>query len=399
MMKEEFPIFETPPPNGKPLIFLDSAATTQKPKSVMDAVTQFYSTEYANSGRGLYWPSKAASNRIDDVRSAVAEFIGAETDEIVFTGGTTDAINKLARSYVLPLCTSTSNIVLTGLEHHANLIPWQQVANLTGAELRVVELDDSGEPDFELARQLIDNETVLVAATVISNVLGHHTNVQRMIELAHQKNTPVLLDAAQSIGHSLTDVRVLDCEFLVFSSHKMYGPSGVGVLYGKKHLLETMQPLSFGGGIVLEVDAQTASFKNSPDKHEAGTLNVEGIVGLGAAIDWINSNGIVVMGKHEADLRAYAIDKLFSIPGFRLLGRPDSSLFSFVLEHLHPHDLATFLANESIAVRSGNHCAQPLINHLGVGATTRVSFGVYNLKDDVDALVDHVKAAQLFFHG
>jgi cysteine desulfurase/selenocysteine lyase len=400
LLKSKFPIFKQPSPLGQELIYLDSASSAQKPQVVIDAISSFYAGFYANTGRGSYWPASAATQAVQEVRAQVAQLINATSkDEIVFTAGTTDAINKLARVHFMPLINSGDQIIVSEMEHHANLIPWQELAKTTGAIIKAIPIDEDGKLDLAAYQELLKNKTALVAVTATSNVLGTITPVAELSSLAHQAGALIFVDGAQSIAHALTDVQSWDCDFLAFSGHKLYGPTGIGILYGKKELLDAMEPLSYGGGMIRRVAIDQANYlRKSPHKHEAGTMNIAGIVGLGAAIDFVQDIGLGEIERALHDLTQYGLVRLGSVEGLSIKGGVERApVISFTLENIHPHDLSTFLNEKGICVRAGHHCAQPLMSQLKVHATTRASFGLYNTRADVDALVKTIEEAKDFF--
>lgn len=384
--KNNFPIFK----NHFTLIYLDSAATTQKPQCVIDVVKNFYEKNYANVHRGIYDLSERATIAYENVREQVRCFINAEKKhEIIFTKGTTESINLVAHSFGLSHIQSGDEIILSVMEHHSNIVPWQQVCERTGATLKIIPLLENGELDFKAYENLLSSKTKLVSIIHISNVLGTINPVKKLIDLAHQKNIPVLLDGAQAISHIPVDMQALDCDFYVFSAHKLYGPTGVGVLYGKEKLLEKMPPYQTGGAMIRQVTFEKTIFNTLPNKFEAGTPNVAGVVGLGAAIDYVKKIGFDFIQSHEKKLLRDATEKLSRIDGLKIFGTSHnkSGVISFSLQAVHPHDVATILDQENIAVRAGHHCAMPLMDYLNVPALTRVSFGIYNTIEDIDQLI------------
>ncbi len=399
-IKSQFPIFDQKTPLGQELVFLDSASSAQKPKVVIDAISNFYSTYYSNTGRGSYWPASQATSSVQETRKKVADLINAQSkDEIVFTSGTTDAINKLARVYFRKRVQSGDQIIVSEMEHHANLIPWQELARETGAKIVAIPIDSEGHMLIDEYKTLLKNKTALVAITATSNVLGTITPVKELTDLAHQSNAMVFVDGAQAVSHSPVDIQEWGCDLMAFSGHKLYGPTGVGVLYGKKELLDAMEPLSYGGGMITRVDIDQAKYlRKSPHKHEAGTMNIAGVIGLGAAVNFVQSIGLEEIEKNLEALTQYALKELGQIEGLDVKGgKKRAPVVSFTLENVHPHDLSTFLNEKGICVRAGHHCAQPLMSKLNVHATTRASFGVYNSKEDVDVLVETIQQAKEFF--
>jgi cysteine desulfurase/selenocysteine lyase len=388
-VKEHFPIFHEHPN----LIFLDSASTSQKPQAVIDCEREFYERENANIHRGLYALSAEATQRYERVRKQVADFIGAESShEIAFTKGTTESINVVANSFRKSLGKG-DNVVVTVMEHHANLIPWQQLCLETGAEFRMAAITQTGDLDLTALASLIDDRSKILTVTHISNVLGTINPIDEVIGLAHQKNIPVLVDAAQSVGHVPIDVKKLDIDFLTFSAHKMYGSMGVGVLYAKSKHHTMIQPLNFGGGIVKNVSQAKTDFLEFPRNVEAGTPNVGGVVGLGAAIEFLKKLDWKILRDHAHKLARQFRQQIELHQFARPVGNPKeiSSIVSFVVDGVHPHDVAAFLAERNIAVRAGHHCAQPLHDALDVAATVRASFSIYNTNEDVTSIVEALK--------
>ncbi len=398
-IKQQFPIFKQKTPLGQDLVYLDNAATCQKPLAVIDRITDFYAKEYGTVGRSSYWPATETTKNYNEVRGKVQRLLNAaHEDEIVFTSGTTDAINKVANSFLRPRLNAGDVVIISEMEHHANLIPWQQICTEKGALLKVIPILDSGELDYEALESLLTNKVKLLAVTGVSNALGIKNDLLRIIKAAKGFEVPVFIDAAQSVAHSKIDVVALDCDFLVFSGHKIYGPTGVGVLFGKRERLREMAPLSYGGGIVKEVTIEAASFQQSPNKHEAGTPNIAGVIGLGAAVDFINEIGYAEISAHTKAITGYALEQLKAIEGIQVIGDVDdrAPVISFVMEGVHAHDLSTFLNEKGICIRAGHHCAQPLMHRLNLMATARISFAIYNTKADIDALIIALKETQAF---
>ncbi len=398
-IKQQFPIFKQKTPLGQDLVYLDNAATCQKPLAVIDRITDFYAKEYGTVGRSSYWPATETTKNYNEVRGKVQRLLNAaHEDEIVFTSGTTDAINKVANSFLRPRLNAGDVVIISEMEHHANLIPWQQICTEKGALLKVIPILDSGELDYEALESLLTNKVKLLAVTGVSNALGIKNDLLRIIKAAKGFEVPVFIDAAQSVAHSKIDVVALDCDFLVFSGHKIYGPTGVGVLFGKRERLREMAPLNYGGGIVKEVTIEAASFQQSPNKHEAGTPNIAGVIGLGAAVDFINEIGYAEISAHTKAITGYALEQLKAIEGIQVIGDVDdrAPVISFVMEGVHAHDLSTFLNEKGICIRAGHHCAQPLMHRLNLMATARISFAIYNTKADIDALIIALKETQAF---
>ena len=375
---------------GKPLVYLDSAATSQKPQAVMDAMSRFLSKENANVHRGVHYLSERATDAYEGARAKVQRFLNAkDVSEIVFVRGTTEAINLVAQTYGKTHVGAGDEVLVTAMEHHSNIVPWQMLCEDKGARLRVAPITDSGELIAGELDKLIGPRTKIVAVTHVSNVLGTVNPIRQIIELAHAKGARVVVDGAQAAPHLEVDVQALGCDFYAFSGHKMYGPTGIGVLYGKRDLLEAMPPYQGGGDMILSVSFDKTVYNTPPHKFEAGTPNMAGAVGLGAAIDFLGSLNREALLAHEHDVLEYGIRALSGVPGLRLIGtaRGKVSVLSFVLEDVHAHDVATILDREGIAVRAGHHCAQPLMSRLGVPATARASLACTSTRQEIDALV------------
>jgi len=395
LLRREFPIFNYNPQ----LIYLDSAATSHKPSRVIDGITDFYKKENSSIHRGVYELAARATQKYESVRQKVSNFIGAQkTSEIIYTSGTTSAINLVAQSFLAPRLKGGDRVIVSALEHHANLIPWQMACKKAGAQLKIIPIDDFGNIDLNAFKQLLTSRTKLVAVTHVSNVLGTMIPISEMIEMAHQQGVPVLVDGAQSAAHYPIDVKMLDCDFFTFSGHKIFGPTGIGILYGKADLLAEMEPCKYGGDMIRRVTYQETTFADAPQKFEAGTTNIAGVIGLGYAIDFINRFDKKEMSDFIADLGAYTRSALLGIEGLSILGdtQKKSGIVSFTLDGIHPHDIATFLGEYNIAIRAGHHCAQPLMALFGVPATSRISFSIYNNRKEVDFLVEKLKAIQQF---
>ncbi|MCX7120989.1 MAG: cysteine desulfurase [Gammaproteobacteria bacterium] len=408
MRKDDFPIFK----NNPDLIYLDSASTSQKPQCVINAEMHFYEKNYANVHRGIYRLSENATSSYEGVREKVRQFVNAKhAHEIIFTKGTTESINLVAHSFGLLNIKAGDAILISAMEHHANIVPWQQLCEKTGAELNVIPLNGAGEIDFAAYEKLLSDKIKLLSIIHVSNVLGTINPVEKMIALAHEKNIPVLLDGAQAIGHLPLDMQDLDCDFYVFSAHKCYGPTGVGVLYGKEKYLEAMSPYQTGGNMIRQVTFEKTEFNVLPYKLEPGTPNIAGVIGFGAAIDYLcqgsevgdrcaTANAIDCIQTHEKKLLNYATAQLEKVDGLKIYGtsKSKSGVISFTLDYAHPHDIATILDQSNIAVRAGHHCAMPLMDYLDVPALTRVSFGLYNELSDIDLLVDALKNVRKIFY-
>ena len=386
--------------HGHPLIYLDTGATAQKPQAVIDALSQFYAHDYANVHRAVHTLGERATQAYEGAREKVRKFIhAASTREIVFVRGTTEAINLVAQSFARPALRAGDEIILTQMEHHSNIVPWQLVCEQTGAVLRVVPVNDDGELVIEELEKLISPRTRLLTLVHLSNTLGTINPVRRIIEAAHAANVPVLLDGAQAAPHLGVDVQDLDCDFYAFSGHKLYGPSGIGVLYAKETLLDAMPPYHGGGEMIRYVSFDKTEYNELPYKFEAGTPNIAGAVGLAAAIDYLTGVGIAEIAAYESDLLHYATKAAGGISGLRLIGtaRDKASILSFDLEGVHPHDIGTILDRQGIAVRAGHHCAMPTMRRFGVPATTRASFGMYNTRTEIDALISGIQKAKELF--
>lgn len=397
--RQDFPLLLERGSEGRTLAYLDNAATTQKPRQVIDAVRRYYETYNANPHRGAYDISMRVTEEFEAVRDKVARFLGAASaEEIVFTSGATDSINLVAMSYGETVVGPEDEILISVLEHHSNLLPWQRLARRTGARLRYLLPGEDGAIPLEEVEKKLTSKTKLVAVAHVSNVLGSVSPIRELTALAHERGAAVLLDAAQSAPHIPVDVGALDVDFLAFSGHKLLSPAGIGVLYGKRGLLRAMEPLRLGGGIVEEVTQDSVRFMDAPWKFEAGTQNAEGVIGLGAAIDYLKAVGMPVIQEIEAQLTSYALEKLSAIPGIELYGAARGAaragILSFNVAGVHPHDTATILASHGVAVRAGHHCAQPLMAHLGVNATCRMSLYFYNTEEDVDRLAEALRTVR-----
>jgi cysteine desulfurase / selenocysteine lyase len=398
-IRNSFPIFRQLV-NGKPLIYLDNAATTQKPLPVIDAITRFYTQECSSIHRGVHYLSEKATESYETSRAKVCRFLNAgSAQEIVFVRGTTEGINLVAQTYGRTHISPGDEILISEMEHHSNIVPWQMLCEEKGARLQVVPINPKGEFVFEEYVKLLGPKTRLVAVTHVSNALGTVNPVREIIRLAHKQNVPVLIDGAQAVPHMQVDVQELDCDFLVFSGHKIYGPMGVGVLYGKEGLLEAMPPYQGGGDMISSVSFEKTLFNSLPFKFEAGTPNVAGVVGLAAAIDYLASLGMENISAHEQELLAYGTNALQSIDALRIIGtsKEKASIISFIVKDIHPHDIGTILDQEGIAIRTGHHCAQPVMDFFKIPATARISLGLYNSREDIDALLRGIRKAKEVF--
>jgi cysteine desulfurase/selenocysteine lyase len=388
-IRQDFPILATKV-YGKPLVYLDNAASAQKPLAVIDAERDVYEKCYANIHRGVHWLSVHATDAYDAAREKARAFLNArEAHEIIFLRGTTEAVNLVAQTYGRANVGAGDEILITGLEHHSNIVPWQMLCEEKGARLAVVPLDETGDIDLDELARMLTPRTKLVSVAHLSNALGTILPVKRIAALAHARGIPVFVDGAQAIPRMPVDVQDLDCDFYAFSSHKIYGPTGVGVLYGKTALLEAMPPWQGGGDMIRSVTFEKTTFNALPYKFEAGTPNIAGGIAFGAALDYVSGVGLDRIAAHEHDLLAYATEQVSAIEGLRIVGtaREKAGVLSFVLDGAHPHDIGTVLDREGIAIRTGHHCAQPVMDRFGLPATARASFGLYNTRGEVDALV------------
>lgn len=403
-IRQDFPILFQEV-NDEPLVYLDNAATTQKPKVVLDALKDYYEHENANVHRGVHTLAERATNSYEAAREKVRSFINAsETAEVLFTRGTTTSLNWVARSFGEQFIHEGDEILISYMEHHSNVIPWQQLAKKTGASLKYIELTEEGFLDMEKAKELINSNTKIVSIAHVSNVLGVINPVEELAQMIHEQGGILVVDGAQSTPHMAIDVQQIDCDFFAFSGHKMCGPTGIGVLYGKRKWLEQMEPVEFGGEMIDFVELYDSTWKELPWKFEAGTPNIAGAIALGYAIDYLKAIGMENTHHYEEELVAYVLPKLQQIEGLTIYGPQDpakrTGVIAFNLDGLHPHDVATTLDMEGVAVRAGHHCAQPLLKCLQVAATARASFYFYNTKQDADRLVDAILATKEFFqHG
>jgi cysteine desulfurase/selenocysteine lyase len=398
-IREDFPALQQTI-RGKPLIYFDNAATAQKPVCVIDAIKNFYSQDCANVHRGVHTLSERATLSYETTRKKTQNFIhAASTNEIIFTKGTTEAINLVAQSFGRSQFKPSDEIIISHMEHHSNIVPWQMICEQTGAQLKVIPVNEDGELILEAYEKLLNSRTKLVALTHISNTLGTINPVKKIIDLAHQNNTPVLLDGAQAIVHEKIDVQELDCDFFIFSSHKLFGPSGLGILYGKEKLLAAMPPYQGGGNMIHQVSFEKTEYRELPYKFEAGTPPIANVIGFGAAIDYLNQLNSTEIFTHEKQLLNYAIEKLSDFPQLRLIGNAKNKapIISFVLNDIHAHDVATILDSEGIAVRAGHHCCMPLMERFNVAATVRASFAFYNTFEEIDVFVKSLQRVRDVF--
>jgi len=388
-IRQDFPILRQKV-HGKPLVYLDNAATSQKPSAVIEAITRYYTSENSNVHRGVHALSEQATADYEGARAKVRRFLNAASDqEIIFVRGTTEGLNLIAQTFGRQRVGPGDEVIISALEHHSNIVPWQILCDEKGARLRVAPINDAGELLLDEFEKLLNERTRLVSITHVSNALGTVNPIRRIIDLAHRRQIPVAVDGAQAAPHLKIDVREMDCDFYVFSGHKMYGPTGIGALYGKAELLERMPPYQGGGDMISSVTFEKTTYNVLPYKFEAGTPDIAGAIGLGAAIDYLNKIGIENAAAYEHDLLEYATAAVTRVPDIKLIGtaREKASVLSFVMQGVHPHDLGTILDQEGIAIRTGHHCAQPLMDRFNVPATARASLAFYNTREEIDALV------------
>jgi cysteine desulfurase/selenocysteine lyase len=386
--------------HGKPLVYLDNAATSQKPQVVIDALSDYYTTHNSNVHRGVHTLSERATKAYEDARSTVQRFINAaETHEIIYVRGATEGINLVAQSYGRKFLKAGDEIIISTMEHHSNIVPWQMLCEQVGARLRVIPINDSGELLLDEYEQLLSERTKFVSLVHVSNAIGTINPARQVIELAHRRNIPVLLDGAQAVPHLPVDVQALDCDFYAFSGHKVFAPTGIGILYGKTKFLDAMPPYQGGGDMIRLVTFEKTHYNTLPYKFEAGTPDIAGAIGLGAAIDFLSDLGLEQIGAYEHELLKYGTEALSGIDGVRLIGtaKRKASVLSFIVEGVHAHDVGTILDHEGIAVRAGHHCAMPVMQRFGVPATARASLAVYNTKAEIDALVKGIYKVKTFF--
>jgi cysteine desulfurase/selenocysteine lyase len=399
-IRNDFPILHAQI-RGKRLAYLDNAATTQKPNVVLDVMDRYYRLENSNVHRGVHYLSEVATERYEAARSIVRRFLNARRErEIVFVRSTTEGINLIASSFGRSAIREGDEILLSGMEHHSNIVPWQMLCQAVGARLRIIPMTDEGELRLQDFEKLMTERTKLVALVHVSNALGTVNPVHEIISMAHRRNIPVLLDGAQAVAHMAVDVQELDCDFYVFSGHKVFGPTGIGVVYGKEQFLEAMPPYQGGGDMIKSVTFEKTTYNDLPYKFEAGTPNIAGAIGLGAALEYVSSLGFEIIGAYENDLLTYATDALLSVKDVKLIGTPRqrAGVISFVMEGIHPHDIGTIVDQEGVAIRTGHHCAQPVMERFGVAATARASLAFYNTREDIDALVNALFKVHEVFH-
>ena len=386
--------------NGNDLVYLDNAATTQKPNSVINSVNEYYKKTNSNIHRGVHTLSQEATEKYENARMKIAKFINSTTEkEIIFVRGATEAINLVANSYVRPLLQPNDQIIITEMEHHANIVPWQIVCKEKEAELKILPMNNKGELIVDELEKIITNKTKFMAINHVSNSLGTINDVRKIVEIAHKHNIRILIDGAQAVQHIPIDVKEIDADFYCFSGHKIYAPTGIGILYGKKKLLDEMPPYQGGGDMIKSVTFEKTIYNDVPNKFEAGTPNISGAIGLGTAIDYIQDIGIDNIAKHESDLLNYATEKIKEIKGVRIIGnaKDKASVLSFTMENIHPHDIGTIMDSHGVAIRAGNHCTQPVMDFYSIPATARASFAIYNDKTDVDKLISSVKKTMEVF--
>ena len=399
MVKEQFPILSKEV-NNKPLIYLDNASTTQKPTSVINEIQEYYECTNSNIHRGVHHLSQKATEEYEEARKKVQTFIGAKSSkEIVFVRGATEAVNLVANSYVNPLLSEGDNIIISHMEHHANIVPWQLIAKQKNIEIKVIPINEKGELIIKELDNLIDKQTKFISLNHVSNSLGTVNPVEKLIKKAHQNNIRIMIDGAQAVQHMKVNVTDLDVDFYCFSGHKMYGPTGIGILYGKKEILDEMEPYQGGGDMIKSVTFEKTIYNDVPHIFEAGTPNIVGAIGLGKAIDFIEDTTIEKIEEHEMDLLNYATKKISNIDGVKIIGTSDNkaSVISFVMDGIHPHDIGTIMDNLGIAIRAGHHCTQPVMDFYDIPATARASFAIYNTKEDVDKLIEGIEKTKEVF--
>ena len=399
MVREEFPILSKKV-NNKPLIYLDNASTTQKPKSVIETIQNYYESTNSNIHRGVHHLSQKATEEYEKSRETIQHFIGADSSkEIIFVRGATEAVNLVANSYVKPLLSEGDNIIISQMEHHANIVPWQIIAKEKKIKIRVVPINNDGELIIDEIDKLIDEKTKFISLNHVSNSLGTINPIRKLIQKAHQNDIRIMIDGAQAVQHMKVNVAELDVDFYCFSGHKMYGPTGIGILYGKKEILDEMEPYQGGGDMIKSVTFEKTIYNDVPHIFEAGTPNIVGAIGLGKAVEFIENITIEEIEKHELNLLNYATDKIKKIKGIQIIGnsKVKASVISFVMEGIHPHDIGTIMDNLGIAIRAGHHCTQPIMDFYEIPATARASFAIYNTKEDVDKLIDGIQKTKEVF--
>lgn len=389
-IRADFPVFNEVFPHGKPLVYLDNAATSQKPQQVIDAIAHYYTAENSSVHRGVYYLSQLATEKYDAARENVQRFFNAPSpNNIIFTSGNTEALNLVAHSYGEAFLKEGDEVIISEMEHHSNIVPWQMACERTGATLRIAPFNDKGEIILEEFEAMLSEKTKFVSVVYVSNALGTINPVKQITKMAHDVGAVVMLDSAQAAPHMRIDVQDIDCDFLSIAPHKMCGPTGIGVLYGKAELLEKMPPFKGGGDMILSVTFEKTVYNEVPIKFEAGTPNIAGVIGLGAAIDYMMNIGMDNIAAYEAELLAYGTEQLQTVDGLKLIGTANNKagVMGFIMDSAHPHDIGQILDGEGIAIRAGHHCAQPVMKHFGIPATARASVALYNTKEDIDALV------------
>jgi len=399
MIKNDFPILSQEI-NNKPLIYLDNASTTQKPTSVINKIADYYKNINSNIHRGVHYLSQKSTEEYENSRIKVHKFIGSKsTKEIVFVRGTTEAVNLVANSYVKPLLSKGDNIIISQMEHHANIVPWQMITKEKESEIKIIPMNENGELIIEKLEELIDKNTKFVSVNHVSNTLGTINPIEKLIDIAHENNIKIMIDGAQAVQHMKVNVKEINADFYCFSGHKMYGPTGIGVLYAKEEILEDMEPYQGGGDMIKSVTFEKTVYNDIPNRFEAGTPNVAGAIGLGEAIDFIENITIEKIEKNEMELLNYATEKISCIDNVKIIGNSSkkASVISFIIDGIHPHDIGTILDKLGIAIRAGHHCTQPIMDFYEIPATARASFAIYNTKEDIDKLVDAIEKTKDVF--
>ena len=399
MIKDDFPILSQQI-NNKPLIYLDNASTTQKPSSVIEKIAHYYKNTNSNIHRGVHYLSQKSTEEYENSRIKVHNFIGSKSSkEIVFVKGTTEAINLVANSYVKPLLSKGDNVIISQMEHHANIVPWQMITKEKQSEIRIIPMDKNGELILDRLDELIDKNTKFISVNHVSNTLGTINPIEKLIDIAHENNIKIMIDGAQAVQHMKVNVKEINADFYCFSGHKMYGPTGIGVLYAKEEILEDMEPYQGGGDMIKSVTFEKTVYNDIPNRFEAGTPNVAGAIGLGEAIDFIENITIEKIEKNEMELLNYATEKISCIDNVKIIGNSSkkASVISFIIDGIHPHDIGTILDKLGIAIRAGHHCTQPIMDFYEIPATARASFAIYNTKEDIDKLVDAIEKTKDVF--
>ena len=399
MIKDDFPILSQQI-NNKPLIYLDNASTTQKPSSVIEKIANYYKNTNSNIHRGVHYLSQKSTEEYENSRMKIHKFIGSNSSkEIVFVKGTTEAINLVANSYVKPLLSKGDNIIISQMEHHANIVPWQMITKEKQSEIRIIPMDKNGDLILDKVDDLIDKNTKFISVNHVSNTLGTINPIEKLIAKAHEHNIRIMIDGAQAVQHMRVNVREMNADFYCFSGHKMYGPTGIGILYGKQEILENMQPYQGGGDMIKSVTFEKTVYNDIPNRFEAGTPNIAGAIGLGEAIDFIENTTIEKIEKNEMELLNYATERISCIDNVKIIGNSSkkASVISFIIDGIHPHDIGTILDKLGIAIRAGHHCTQPIMDFYEIPETARASFAIYNTKEDIDKLVDAIEKTKDVF--